>query len=66
MDIQQAINLNIHRRFGDQGIAFAVTSQNQVFARVAQALEQKTEPEAADRPETAPEEKQARRKQRTN
>ncbi len=46
MDIQQSINFNIHRRFGDQGIAFAVTSQNQVFARVAQALEEKPAPEA--------------------
>jgi small-conductance mechanosensitive channel len=48
MDIQQAINLNIHRRFGDQGIAFAVTTQNQVFARVAQALEEK-QPEPTER-----------------
>jgi small-conductance mechanosensitive channel len=45
MDIQQAINLKIHRRFAEEGIAFAVTTQNQVFARVAQALEAK--PEAA-------------------
>ena len=49
MDIQQSINLNIHRRFGDQGIAFAVTTQNQVFARVAQALEEKPSTEAAER-----------------
>jgi small-conductance mechanosensitive channel len=57
MDIQQSINLNIHRRFGDQGIAFAVTTQNQVFARVAQALEEKSAPESGQG---------AQRKQRAN
>jgi small-conductance mechanosensitive channel len=58
MDIQQSINLNIHRRFGDQGIAFAVTTQNMVFARAAQALEEKSAPEGAERG--------GARKQRTN
>jgi small-conductance mechanosensitive channel len=49
MDIQQSINLAIHRRFGDQGIAFAVTTQNQVFARVAQAIEEKSQAESVER-----------------
>jgi small-conductance mechanosensitive channel len=70
MDIQQSINLDIHRRFGEEGIAFAVTTQNQVFARVAQALEQNSTQESAEEPvdrrESAPEEKPARRKQRAN
>jgi small-conductance mechanosensitive channel len=76
MDIQQTINLGIHRRFGEEGIAFAVTTQNQVFARVAQALEQKSAQAAAeesthDSPksgesESAQEDKPARRKQRAN
>jgi small-conductance mechanosensitive channel len=57
MDIQQSINLDIHRRFGDQGIAFAVTTQNQVFARVAQALEEKPAPQSGQG---------AQRKQRAN
>jgi small-conductance mechanosensitive channel len=61
MDIQQAINLDIHRRFGEQGIAFAVTTQNQVFARVAQALESKAGGEA-EREESASKEKTARRR----
>ena len=49
MDIQQSINLNIHRRFGDQGIAFAVTTQNMVFARALHAQEEKPATEVADR-----------------
>ena len=49
MDIQQSINLNIHRRFGDQGIAFAVTTQNLVLALAAQALAEKSTPEVAER-----------------
>ena len=62
MDIQQAINLNIHRRFGEQGIAFAVTTQNLVFARGANVVEQKPgqEPEA-ERAESG-KEKPARRR----
>jgi small-conductance mechanosensitive channel len=65
MDIQQAINLNIHRRFGEEGIAFAVTTQNLVFARSAPPQEHKLD-EPSQKQESAPEERQVRRKPRTN
>jgi hypothetical protein len=65
MDIQQSVNLDIHRRFGDEGIAFAVTTQNMVFARAAQALEEKSR-EPSQRHEGTPEGKQARRKSQAN
>jgi small-conductance mechanosensitive channel len=63
MDIQQAINFKIHRRFGEQGIAFAVTTQNLVFARNAQTQEAKPQQEAAGaREESQPKEKPPRRR----
>ncbi|HKU89779.1 MAG TPA: mechanosensitive ion channel family protein [Steroidobacteraceae bacterium] len=68
MDIQQSINLNIQRRFAEQGIAFAVTTQNMVFARAAQALNPEQESAPPEKAAAAPdqEERGARRKQRTN
>jgi len=62
MDIQQAINLDIHRRFGEEGIAFAVTTQNQVFARVAQALESKPGSDAGEAEADGANARQSRRK----
>ena len=62
MDIQQAINLNIHRRFGEQGIAFAVTTQNLVFARGANVAEQKPGQETETERAESGKEKPARRR----
>jgi small-conductance mechanosensitive channel len=61
MDIQQSINLAIHRRFGEQGIAFAVTTQNLVFARGANLPGQKPGEESESR-EAAADEKRPRRR----
>jgi len=61
MDIQQSINLDIHRRFGEQDIAFAVTTQNLVFARGANPPDPKSGEESESR-ESAAGEKRARRR----
>jgi MscS family membrane protein len=55
MDIQQAINLRVHRKFGEMGVDFAIPTQKLVFAQRS----------AGERDADA-EEKEARRRRAAN
>ena len=67
MDIQQSINLGIHRRFAQMGIDFAVPTQKLVLSRPAQKVEHEDagdrRAEEADQTEAK---KPEQRKRRTN
>jgi small-conductance mechanosensitive channel len=65
MDIQQSINLGIHRRFAEMGIDFAVPTQKLVLSRPAHPAEQSPAERRTDEADEA-ESKKRERKRRTN